>query len=187
MYLPHVWESVCILTLKYTGLILIFVVIRLSSRDSVKRHRKACARLLARQAVMPAGLNTSQGSVSFSSVTVPTAPFTFPEPTMVDCMSSATLDLGNVQMPPSADAEMELPNTSMHPSPPLPESSEFPDMTVTAAPNHASFLASLHLHPEALAWVNTMMPNSTSNKGLDELLHCLNAVSPNATSDVGNV
>jgi len=108
---------------------------------------------------------------------------------MVDPMSSATLDLGNAQMPLSADAEMQLPNTSIYadPSPPLPEPSEIPDMTVAVTPDHASFLASLNLQPEALAWVNTMIPNPKSNKGLDKLLDCLNTVLPNATSDVGNV
>jgi len=108
---------------------------------------------------------------------------------MVDPISSATLDLGNVQMPLSADAEMQFPNTSIDadPSPPLPEPSEFPDKTVAVTPDHTSFLASLNLQPEALAWVNTMIPNPKSNKGLDKLLDCLNAVLPNATSDVGNV
>ena len=103
---------------------------------------------------------------------------------MVNWMPTAS-PFGNEQMPLSEDVE----NSSMYAEPPSPppEYSEFPETTITAVPDHASFLPSLDLQPEALTGLDTMMPIEISHGILDELLACLNTVLPNATSGVGNV
>jgi hypothetical protein len=84
-----------------------FVVIRLSRSDALKRHKGGHVKERIKREMEALASGSSQGSMTpFSSVAVPTVPFTFPEPMPVRSMPSVSPapNMENVQMAPLAES-----------------------------------------------------------------------------------